>query len=567
MKNKKPIVKLFIIFIIISVILTGCKNRAVQSIAIQDDKGQYLNIVLGSEPKTLDQSKSADIYSSQVILEINEALTRIEQDKNGKSVVKPAGALSWDISSDGLKWIFHLRDNEWSDGKKVTAKDYEYGIKRTLNPEIGSQYALLLYPIKGARIYNDTGKYKTNKLSSDIVGVRAIDDKTLEIMLESPCAYFLNLTSLVGMQPQRKDIIDKYGEKYGTESDMIVFCGPFRIKQWIHNNKIELIKNESYWDVKSVRLQRITIKFMESDGVMLKEFADKSVDIIKVANLEWKDRLNKISKIDTIAIPMLSTNYEVFNQNNKLFSNDKVRKAFALAADREEVSKKLWGGVYTPAYGWISPAINIGSDDFRQKSNLDPIEELKETAPNPKELLVEGLKELGLDKNPSKITVRYLQPGIDRSQKDIAEFFQQMYSKNLGINVKIEYVEWENLWKKIGSGDYQIASMIWTADYNDPMSELYLWLTGTNIIQTGWSNTKYDELIIKAASLGSDKNEERFNCFKEAEKILVLEDTVISPISYRNKYVYKHKYVKGLMFPLFGAEVELKYAYAQGRWE
>jgi oligopeptide transport system substrate-binding protein len=136
------------------------------------------------------------------------------------------------------------------------------------------------------------------------------------------------------------------------------------------------------------------------------------------------------------------------------------------------------------------------------------VKELGKTSQNPRELLVVGLQELGLGKDPSKVTVRYLQPGLDKSQKDIAEFFKQMYNENLGINIKIEYVGWDDFQKKIAVGDYQIASMIWSADYNDPMSELYLWHSDTNIIETGWSNNNYDKLITRAALLGSDKNEE-----------------------------------------------------------
>lgn len=565
LKDKKNAVLAVMLSLILIVSLSSCRKNNDKSVIAQYDKGQYLNISIDNEPSILDQSKAVDKNSAQVLAEVNEALTRVETDNEGKDVVKPAGAEKWDISSDGLKWTFYLRDNSWSDGVKVTAKDYEYGIKRTLNPQNASQNVFLLYPIKGAREYSDVEKNKNGKVKSDIVGVKALDDKTLEITLGSACAYFLKLTSLNIMQPQRKDIVDKYGDKYGSDSDKMVFCGPFKIKQWVHNNQIELVKNESYWDSGSVKLQKVTMKIIKSDIDISNELQGGNLDAGKIIKSELKDKLDKTSKFDGIKVSKASTNYEVYNQKDKLFSNLKIRKAFSAALDREEISKNLWKDVYTPAYAFVPPYLEIGNKEFRQKSNFDPIKKLKEDNTNSKALLIEGLKELGMEGDPSKITIRYLQPDIDTNQKEIAEFLKQMYEKKLGVNIKLEYVEWNQFQNKITKGDYQISTMTWSADYNDPAAEFEVWMSNSSMINTGWSNSKYDDLIKSASAYGSDGNEERFKYFKNAESILVLEDAVIAPTVYRNKQIYKYKYVKELMYPVFGSEIELKYAYTQGR--
>lgn len=567
MKYKKNAVIAAILSLILIISLSSCRKNNEKSVMAQYDKGQYLNMSLDNEPGTLDQSKAVDVYSFQVLAEVNEALTRVETDQEGKNIVKPAGAERWDISSDGLKWTFHLRDNSWSDGIKVVAGDYEYSIKRTLDPKIASQDTFLLYPIKGAREYSDIEKNKNGKIKSDTVGVKALDDKTLEITLESPCAYFLSLTSANVMQPQRKDIVDKYGDKYALNPDEMVFCGPFKIKQWIHNNKIELAKNESYWDSKTVKLQKVTMKIIKSDIDVASELQAGNLDEGKIVSSELKDKLDKANKFDTVKVSKASTNYEIYNQKDKLFSNPKIRKAFSVALNRDEISKSLWKSIYTPAYAFVPPSLQIGNEDFRQKSNFEPIKKLKEDNTNPKALFIEGLKEVGIEQDPSKITISYLQPNMDTNQKEIAEFLKQMYVKELGVNIKLEYVDWDQFQKRIGNGEYQISTMTWSADYNDPMAEFPIWMTGANMIYTGWSNPQYDNLIKKASLLGSDKNEERFKCFKDAENILLLEDVVISPTVYRNKQIYKYKYTKGLMYPLFGPEVELKYAYTQGRNE
>ena len=146
-----------------------------------------------------------------------EGLTRIEQDKDGKDVIKAAGAEKWDTNADKTVWTFHLRDYKWSDGKAVTAKDFEYAIKRALNPEVGSTYAFILYPLKNAQQYN-SGKAKVEE-----VGIKAIDEKTLEFTLEKPCPYFLDLTYFKVMYPQREDIVKAQGDKFGTEANTMVF--------------------------------------------------------------------------------------------------------------------------------------------------------------------------------------------------------------------------------------------------------------------------------------------------------------------------------------------------------
>ncbi|NMM64054.1 peptide ABC transporter substrate-binding protein [Clostridium sp. P21] len=565
--NIKKLLSLIVVLILTSTsLLTGCnKQKKVETVKREIDKTQYLNLTLDGEPKTLDQSKAKERSSFQILSEINESLTRIETDSSGKEMVKQAGAESWEISEDRLKWIFHIRDNQWSDGKKVTAKDYEYGIKRTLDPEIQSSSAFLLYAIKGSKKYNDIKINGNKSISPDVLGVKALNDKTLEIDLEYPCAYFTNITSSVAMQPQRKDIVEKYKDKYGTDTDKMVFCGPFTIKQWIHNDRIELYKNEKYWDSKSVKLQKANFKIFKQNNTIIGELSNGSLDMAQITNIEFKNKIKKESKFDLIKKSQPTTDFEFFNEKSKLFSNVNIRKAFSLAIDREDVSKTLWKGLYMPAYAFVPPSLQIGKEDFREKSNFEPIKKLKDDSGNPRKLLEQGLKELGMDTDPSKITIKYIQPGMDAKQKDIAEFFKKMYEKNLGINIKIEYADKDNFSKKLESGDYELGSMTWFADYNDPMAEFYLWTTGSNIISTNWSNNKYDSLIINAASLSENKNEDRFNNFKQAENILLVQDVVIAPTVYRSKEVYKYKYVKNVMFTLFGAPYEIKYAYTEGR--
>lgn len=559
MKSKRMLATILTLSLT-ATLLVGCGGGSATTGTGENgkDADQYLNVVLGAEPKTLDTSKASDSYSSSVFTEIMEGLTRVEQEGEGenlKDVIKPAGAESWQTSEDGLTWTFKLRDQNWSDGKKVTANDYVYGLSRTLDPKTASQYSFLLYPIKNAE------KVNTGKAPLEELGVKAIDDNTLEIKLEHPCSYFLQLTPFHIMEPQRKDIVEAHGDTYGSEPDTLVFNGPFKITSWTHNNEIVLEKNDTYWDKDKVNLQKVTMKIIKEETSRMNELYNGSLDMAGVSKPEWVKKFNETGKFDTLTTYDGATTYTFFNTKDKYFSNDKIRKAFIIAADREGTAKTLFRGLADPATGWCPPSVQINGEEFRSKCE-NYIDKLKKENPDPKALFVEGLKELGEDPDPSKHTIKYLQSGTDARSKEFAEFDQQNFNKTLGVNISIEYVEWPIFQKRTDEGDYELAGQGWSGDYNDPMTFFDLFLSTAKIIPTGWSNDKYDELI-KTAQVSQDPAE-RIKAFEQAEKILIYDDAVISPMVFRKKSIYKAKYVKDVMSPLFGV-ADYKYAYTAGR--
>ena len=560
MKSKKILASLLALSMITSVALVGCgKGEEKNSGAATNgeaDAEQYLNMTLESEPKTIDQSKSSDSYSSQVLANCQESLTRIVQDENGKDKIEKGLAESWETSKDGLTWTFKLRDAKWSDGQPVTAEQFVYGITRTLAQDTASPYAFLLYPIANAAEFN-SGKAKAEDL-----GVKAIDEKTVEFTLKAPCAYFLDLTYFKVMQPQREDIVKKYGDKYGSEADSMVYCGPFKISEWVHNNKFEFAKNPEYWDAENVKLDKVTMKIIKEESARMNELLNGSLDVAKVVKPEWIEKFDSTGEYDVIKGYDASTTYTFFNHKDKLFSNAKVRKAFIIAEDRENKIKTLRKGLGEPALGFVPKSVQIGGEEYRTKVNELPVQKLIEENPDPKALLIEGMKELGLGDDPSTINIKYLQSGTDSTSKEYAEFQQQVYKEKLGINVDVEYVEWPIFQQRTDELEYQVAGIAWTGDYNDPNTYLDVWTSNADVVPTGWSNPKYDELIAKAGN-SNDPNE-RAELFKEAERILLYEDGVISPEAWRFKNSYVRKYVKNYAAPLFGT-VDLKYTYTTGR--
>ncbi|WP_035291442.1 peptide ABC transporter substrate-binding protein [Clostridium sp. KNHs214] len=557
MKSKKMLALLVTASVVASTALIGCGSGSKDSASgSKMDKEQYLNLVLQAEPKTLDPSKGSDTYSSVVLTQVMEGLTRIEQDENGKDVIKPAGAEKWEHNENGTEWTFHLRDYQWSDGKKVTAKDYEYGIKRTLDPKTGSTYAFLLSPIKNADEFNK------GKAAADTVGVKAVDDKTLKITLKQPCAYFVDLTYFKVMHPQRQDIIEKAGEKYGSEANTMVFCGPFTIKEWTHQNQVVLEKNDKYWDKDKVKLSKATYKIIKDQNAMYNSLYNGELDSAGVSKPEWIKKFDATGKFQNIKGYVPTTNYTFFNTKDKLFSNTNVRKAFSLAITREDMANVIFHGVAEAAYGWCPPSLQIGGKEFREAVGEQPIKKLAAENKDPKELLVKGLKELGMDPDPTKLSVKVLESGTSQWQRTYAEYEQQMFKKVLGVNVKAEYAEWPVFQKRTDELDYQIAGAAWTGDYNDPNTFFDMWVTGAGVVQNGWSNKKYDDLIKKAQATMDEK--QRLEAYKEAEKILLSDEAVIAPTIYQRRNTYRAKYVKNLMSPLFGTG-DIKYAYTEGR--
>ncbi|WP_066507136.1 peptide ABC transporter substrate-binding protein [Abyssisolibacter fermentans] len=578
MNCKKSLVLLLVVVFVISSFFVGCSNEQSQPTGQENqensqgqdsnqenesqgstepkiDKDQVINLYT-SEPKSLDTAKSTDVDSAMILTEITENLTRIEQDENGNDVIKPAAAKNWDINDDGTVWTFHLRDFNWEDGKPVTAHDFEYGIKRVLDPKTASQYAYLLAPIKGALEYN------AGEATAEEVGIKALNDKTLEFTLKAPCAYFAQLTYFKTMLPQRKDIIEKYGDTYGTEADKIIGCGPFKMDKWVHNNEISIVKSDTYWDKDSVKLQRVNYKVINEPNARYNALYNGTIDSCGVSKTEWIEKFEKSGKFKRLQGYDPSTNYQFYNQKDELFKNANIRKAFSLSITREDMAEVIFHGLYKAAYGWVPPSLQIDGKDYRDLAQVEPLRKLKKENPDPKELLIKGLKELGLDPDPSKHTVTMLMTGTTQWDRNYAEYCQQMLKKNLGINMKAKYVEWPIFQKLTEEMDYQIGGMAWIGDYNDPMTFLDMWLSNARMVPTGWVNEEYDSIIAEAQSILDPKK--RLECFMKAEHILLYEDAVIAPTVYRQRNTFRAKYVKNLMSPLFGTS-EVKYAYIQGK--
>lgn len=515
---------------------------------------QIANTYMEADPDTLDPTRADDDNKNAIVGEVQEGLVRMH---NGK--LEAAGAESWKVSDDGITWTFTLRSNKYSDGSEVVAGDYVNAVQRIFDPEVNCHNASIFYCIKGGEEFN-TGKGK-----KEDVGVKAPDDKTLVFTLKEALPYFEQLTNFSTITPIKASATEgSKNSTYGATAEEMFYSGPFYIASWTRGSDIVLKKNPNYWDAASVKLEQINVKLVQEEQTREQMFDQGEIDVLRNARSEYADKIKaKIDSKDVTLVegPAPRASYISFNNKdpNKIFTNAKVRKAFSLAIDRDALVTNVLKKD-KPAYGLIPFSINNGDDIFRDKVD-QPLEASK--SQDPKALLQEGLKELGLDP-AQQITVTFLQKNSNNDTKVQGEFYQNQWESKLGVKVKIDTASDNSSFNQtVSKGMYQICQTGWGADYNDPMTFMQCYVTGDGNNPAFFSNAKYDQLVNECKTL-SDMNA-RLEKFKEAEKILVDDEAGIGPLTFTFSKNMVGKRLQGAIINgAGGPAVEYKYASIAG---
>lgn len=518
------------------------------------DKDQYYMGLIGAEPVTLDAQVGQDSYGKTIIENVYEPLVQIHETGENKLEVEPAGAESYDVSEDGTVYTFHLRDFNWEDGQPVTAGDYEYGIKRTADPNTAAEAAFLLEPIKNFVQVN------SGEMPVDELGVKAIDDKTLEITLENPAEYFIKIVPYRVMYPQRKDMVEKYGDQFGSSVDGIISCGPFKVTDWTHNSELNLVKNESYWNADNIKLEKANYRISNDINTTGNAFEVGEIDSMSTSIKEWTDRLDDKEGTHWVPFVRPTLDFMTINTEDKLMSNQKIRQAIQVALDRDGLNKQVYAGVNTDCTGWVPPTVNLGEKPYAEQIGFEPLTDLVKSVKDPKALFVEGLEELGMDPDPSKVTLEYKVSNTS-DLKAANEYIQANLKEALGVNVNIVTLEWPVLSSDMDKGNFQIAYSAWSTDYDDPYAMLSIFMKGAGVLTTNWDDPEFDKLV-KEASQTTDMKEAAQK-YGEAEKILIDASPVI-PIANVTHHKFRYDYLKGL--PVSELDTTgLRYVYTEGR--
>lgn len=551
LRHKRLIVLLISVLLVLTAVLAGCggQNTASNSSSSSTNSGkqsqQVLNLNLGDEPPTLDPQKATDVVSFDILNDVLDGLTRYNKD--GK-IEKGSGlAKDWDVSKDGLTYTFHLRDAKWSDGNPITAQDFEYAWKRALDPKTASQYAYQLYYIKGAEEYN------SGKGSADQVGVKALDDKTLQVTLKAPTPQFLGLTAFPTYMPLEKSVYEKYGDKIGSDANTMVYSGPFIVKSWEHEQSITLEKNPNYWDKDNVKLQTINFSIIKDNNTLVQNYDSGSLDSIFVPG-DYIDKYKSSPEYSNSALATVW--YLQFNNKDSIFKNANIRKAFTLAINRDLFVKQVAKNGSIPAEAVVPPGIPGYNADFRTEAGTGYFKDNDVAAA--KEYLKKGMQELGLTKLP---TIKFLGDDTDNAKK-YDQALQQMWTQNLGVTVELQNVAFKVRLDMMNKGNYQIVLAGWGADYNDPMTFLDMWEKDNGNNTAFYNNPNYDNLI-NDAKVNADLKV-RNDKMIQAEKIL-MNDMPIGPLYFQARSRVVKPYVKNLIFPTFGSDWEMKWAYIEGK--
>ncbi|MBD8026573.1 peptide ABC transporter substrate-binding protein [Ureibacillus sp. Re31] len=534
---KKNSFLLLSMLLALSLVLAACNFGGSEKSSDSGSEEKELNLVIPSEPPSLHPQLATDSTSNAILQNVFEGLTTI---KDGEVV--EAAAEKIDVSEDQLTYTFTLRDAKWSNGDAVTAEDFDYAWKFALNPENASEYASILYPIKGAQAYN------LGKGTVEDLGIKVVDEKTLEVTLENPTPYFLELTAFKTYYPIHKATAEANKTWNAEAGESYVTNGPFKLADWKHSGSITLEKNENYWDAKNVALDKVNISMVENEATASTMFDAGEIDFLgspfQTVGLDVIDRYKEEGILN---ISNYASIYEYkFNTTEGPTANVNIRKALTLAIDRQGLIDNVTKGEQTPGLGMVPAAIK-GFEEDRGYFKDNDIEEAKKA-------LDAGLKELGLS-DPSQLKLK-LSFNTSEAHAAIAQFIQEGWRANLGIDVTLDNSEWQVYLDKVSNLDYNIARMGWIADYNDGYTFLEMYNSAENgNNDTGWENAEYTKLLEQSNS--ETDPAKRLELLKQAESIIMSEYPV-APIYYYTNLSVKKDYVKNMQLDALG-NMYLKY--------
>lgn len=462
-----------------------------------------------SEPQTLDAQKANLVDEAQIIGDLMMGLTTDSPD--AKPV--PGAATHWETSPDGLVWTFHLRPSRWSDGVPVTADDFVFGIQRTLDPKTASIYAYLLYVIKNGQAVNE------GKVPLSALGVRAVDPRTVEITLEHPAPYLLELTKHQSFFPAPRHVVEKYGDGW-VQPGRYVSNGPFKLVSWRLGDRITVQKNPYFWDAANVCLDQVN--FYPTPDVVSAErrIARGELDVNTSFQSNRYERLKKTMPGVARTAVSIATAYLSFNTRDvAAFRDVRVRRALSEAIDREFITAKLLRAGQQPAYSFVPPiTANYVKDGPRLRWADKPFGARQVEA---QALLAQA----GYTKrNPLKITIL---AANNTSTMQLMEAVQADW-REIGVDARIEQAESGVAFSQYRNRAFQVGSMSWYGDFNDPVTFLGLMKSDTGAQNYGdYKNPDYDALL-NAADQEPDA-ERRAAILARAEQHL-LDDEAFVPI-------------------------------------
>ncbi|PFD41093.1 peptide ABC transporter substrate-binding protein [Bacillus cereus] len=509
---------------------------------------QVLNRTENQEIPTMDTSKSTDTLGSQILGNTMEGLYRL--DKDNKPI--PAAAESSTKSEDGKKYTFKLRkDAKWSNGDPVTAKDFVFAWQRLLDKNTAAEYAFIAYYIKNAEAINKGEKPATE------LGAKAVDDYTLEVELEKPVPYFLNLLAFPSYYPLNEKFVKEKGDKYGLEADTTVYNGPFVMSSWKHEQGWQLKKNDKYWDNKTVKLEEINYSVVKEVATKVNLYDTGSIDFTLLSGEfvdKYKSNKDEYGEYSEASTFFLRLNQKRNGQDTPLKSK-KLREAIALSVDKKGLANVILNNGSKATDQLVPKGLATGpdgkdyQDTFKNGLKYDP----KKGAA----AWEEAKKELGKD----QVTIELLSYD-DGTAKKIADYVKDQIEKNLkGVTINTKIQPFKQKLKLETAQDYEISYAGWSPDYADPMTFIDMFESKSPYNQMSYSNPKYDEMVEKAGNELMGDAKKRWETLGKAEKLFLEEDAGLVPLYQTGRAYVMKPNVKGIVKHNISPEYSFKWAY------
>lgn len=528
-------------------------NNESQTSGSGSGEEQVLNLIESAELPNMDSAKTVDTVSGTVLNNVNEGLYRQNPENKlelGMAAEEPK------VSEDGLTFTFKIKEDAvWSNGDPVTANDFVFAWQRLANPETAAEYS---YMIDG--VVENASAILTGEMEPSELGVKAVDDKTLEVQLETAKPYFKDLLTLPMFLPQNEAFVTEQGEKYATNSDTVLYNGPFVLDEWDGTGLSWVLnKNEEYWDAEAVALNTINVDVVKETSTAINLYDTGAVDRITLSG-EYVQTKQGDPELKTQ--PTSSVFYFKFNQERggeeTALANENIRKAIAMAFDKQAFADTVLQNGSIPANGLVPKSLAgdpASNEDFRAQSG----DLLTYNVEEAQKYFEEGLKELGVD----SLTLEILGDDTENAKKSL-EFMQAQLTSNLpGLEINLRNVPFKIRLDADSKQDYDIQMAGWGADYADPINFLELFHSENGNNKSSFSNPEYDALIESAQTNVTDL-EGRWEDMLKAEKIL-METGGIAPIYQRAYSVLEKDYLKDFTSHLTGAEYSYKFASIEGK--
>ena len=515
---------------------SGDSSAAEEGETATGGSGGTLNMRNTMEPTSLNTLLATYAYDFTPINAMIECLYR--DDEN--DVPQPAGAETVDISDDKLVYTFHLReDATWSNGDPVVATDYEFAWQQALNPEVASDYAYMLYFIHNAQ------PYFNGEVEWSEVGVKVIDDYTLEVTLDNPLPYATDLFAFPTLAPINQKFYEEVGaDKYATDAEYFCCNGMYELTEWSHNSQIVFQKREDYWNADAVGPDEIVYKIITDSQAGLNSYLSREIDYTDLDSGEVVQQA-EAAGFEVGVKPARSSYYLIVNTEDEFMSNQNLRLALAYSIDKQALVDTVYQNDNQPMTSFTPPAI-MGANDSSFQEAL--VAERGEMYPGSgdlekaQEYLQAALEELGCTVDELNLSIDCAD---DSLRRNCATFLQEQWRQNLGIeNITVNSMQTKQVAANRQSGDYCMSLGGWSPDYNDAINFLDLWVTDGGNNDSFWSNEEYDNLIAQATAEADEEVRQQY--LFDAEEILAAEMPIIPLYWQCQNYSYnKDKIVDG----------------------